>query len=34
MTDGKTFPAEVLQQIIEKTDGVPIVCRGNDESHS
>src|SRR5262249_43788191 len=23
MTDGKTFPAEVLQQIIEKTDGVP-----------
>jgi class 3 adenylate cyclase/predicted ATPase len=24
MTDGKTFPAEVLQQIIEKTDGVPL----------
>ena len=23
MTDGKTFPAEVLQQIIAKTDGVP-----------
>ena len=23
MTDGKTFPAEVLAQIIEKTDGVP-----------
>jgi class 3 adenylate cyclase/predicted ATPase len=24
MTDGKTFPAEVLQQIIFKTDGVPL----------
>jgi len=24
MTDGKTFPSEVLQQIIEKTDGVPL----------
>ncbi len=24
MTAGKTFPAEVLQQIIEKTDGVPL----------
>jgi predicted ATPase len=24
MTDGKTFPAEVLQQILEKTDGVPL----------
>src|SRR5262245_31471730 len=24
ITDGKTFPAEVLQQIIEKTDGVPL----------
>jgi class 3 adenylate cyclase/predicted ATPase len=24
MTDGKTFPAAVLQQIIEKTDGVPL----------
>ena len=24
MTDGKTFPTEVLQQIIEKTDGVPL----------
>jgi TOMM system kinase/cyclase fusion protein len=24
MTDGKTFPAEVLQQIIEKTDGIPL----------
>ena len=24
MTDGKTFPAEVLQQIIDKTDGVPL----------
>src|SRR5262249_41869766 len=24
MTDGKTFPAEVLQQIITKTDGVPL----------
>src|SRR5262249_53706539 len=24
MTDGKTFPAEVLQQIVEKTDGVPL----------
>jgi len=24
MTDGKTFPAEVLQQIIAKTDGVPL----------
>src|SRR5262249_9468176 len=24
MTDGQTFPAEVLQQIIEKTDGVPL----------
>ena len=23
MTDGKAFPAEVLIQIIEKTDGVP-----------
>src|SRR4029453_2601961 len=25
MTEGKTFPAAVLQQIIEKTDGVPLV---------
>src|SRR4030095_13651312 len=24
MTDGKTFPAEVSQQIIAKTDGVPL----------
>ena len=24
MTDGKTFPAAVLQQILEKTDGVPL----------
>src|SRR5262249_48768411 len=24
MTNGKTFPAAVLQQIIEKTDGVPL----------
>src|SRR5215468_11257724 len=24
MTDGKTFPAAVLQQIIAKTDGVPL----------
>jgi class 3 adenylate cyclase len=24
MTDGKTFPAEVLQQILERTDGVPL----------
>src|SRR5262249_44397969 len=24
MTDGKTFPSEVLQQILEKTDGVPL----------
>jgi predicted ATPase len=24
MTDGKTFPAEVLQQVITKTDGVPL----------
>src|SRR5262249_15771229 len=24
MTDGKTFPAEVLQQIIVRTDGVPL----------
>ncbi len=24
MTDGKTFPAEVLQQILGKTDGVPL----------
>jgi TOMM system kinase/cyclase fusion protein len=24
VTDGKTFPAEVLRQIIEKTDGVPL----------
>jgi len=24
MTDGKSFPAEVLQQIIAKTDGVPL----------
>jgi predicted ATPase len=24
MTDGKTFPAEVFQQIIAKTDGVPL----------
>ena len=24
MTDGKTFPAEVLQQIVAKTDGVPL----------
>jgi predicted ATPase len=24
MTDGKTFPAEVVQQIIVKTDGVPL----------
>src|SRR5207248_110851 len=24
MTDGKTFPPEVLQQIIGKTDGVPL----------
>ena len=24
ITDGKTFPAAVLQQIIDKTDGVPL----------
>src|SRR5215831_12037670 len=24
MTDGKTFPAEMLQQIITRTDGVPL----------
>ena len=24
MTDGKTFPAEVLQQILTQTDGVPL----------
>jgi predicted ATPase len=24
MSDGKTFPAEVLQQIMAKTDGVPL----------
>src|SRR5215471_9782068 len=24
MTDGKTFPAEMLQQIVAKTDGVPL----------
>ena len=24
VTDGKTLPAEVLQQIIAKTDGVPL----------
>ena len=24
LTDGKTFPAEVLQQVITKTDGVPL----------
>src|SRR5712691_10065274 len=24
ITDGKTFPPEVLQQIVEKTDGVPL----------
>jgi len=24
MTDGKAFPAAVLQQIIAKTDGVPL----------
>src|SRR5262249_18697234 len=24
MTDGKTFPVDVLQQILEKTDGVPL----------
>ena len=24
MTDGKTFPAAMLQQILEKTDGVPL----------
>src|SRR5262249_50728111 len=24
VTDGKTFPAAVLQQILEKTDGVPL----------
>src|SRR5262245_45811065 len=24
ITDGKTFPAEVLQQVIAKTDGVPL----------
>jgi predicted ATPase len=24
MTDGKTFPAAVLQQIIARTDGVPL----------
>src|SRR5262249_37846221 len=24
MTDGKTFPPEVLAQIVEKTDGVPL----------
>ena len=24
MTNGKTFPAEVLQQILTKTDGVPL----------
>ena len=34
MTDGKTFPAEVLQQIVDEDGWRPIVCRGNDESHS
>src|SRR5439155_17559063 len=24
MTDGKTFPGEIVQQIITKTDGVPL----------
>src|SRR2546427_678555 len=24
MTDGKTFPAEVIQQLVERTDGVPL----------
>jgi predicted ATPase len=24
ITDGKTFPAEILQQILTKTDGVPL----------
>ena len=24
MTDGKTFPPEVLTQIVAKTDGVPL----------
>jgi len=24
MTNGKTFPTEVLAQIVEKTDGVPL----------
>jgi predicted ATPase len=24
MTDGKTFPHEIMQQIVEKTDGVPL----------
>ena len=27
MTDGKTLPPEVLQQIIDKTDGVPFSSR-------
>jgi class 3 adenylate cyclase len=26
MTEGKTFPAEVLQQILTKTDGVPLLA--------
>jgi predicted ATPase len=25
MTDGKTLPVEVLQQVVEKTDGVPLL---------
>jgi predicted ATPase len=24
ITDGKTFPSELVQQIVEKTDGVPL----------
>ena len=28
MTDGKTLPQEVLQQILTKTDGVPLFVEG------
>ena len=34
MTNGKTFPTEVLQQIIAKTDGVPLLCGRNHQGHS
>ena len=34
MTDGKTLPPEVLQQIIDEDRWGALVCRGNDQSHS